>query len=171
MGKISQEQEKGLLEAVRGGVGLAGTHGGLGDSFRDNTEYQYMVGGQWVAHPGGEIDYSVQVTDHDDAITKGVGDFKIHSEQYYMHVDPNVKVLATTTFNGDHNSWIDGAVMPVVWKKYYGKGRVFYISVGHTPKDFDIPEAMEILRRGIRWASGSKYEPYEKWMSPVYPKK
>lgn len=171
MGKISQEQEKGLLEAVRGGVGLAGTHGGLGDSFRDNTEYQYMVGGQWVAHPGGEIDYTVQVTDHDDAVTKGVGDFKIHSEQYYMHVDPNVKVLATNTFNGDHNSWIDGAVMPVVWKKYYGKGRVFYISVGHTPKDFDIPEAMEILRRGIRWASGSKYEPYEKWMSPVYPKK
>ena len=171
MGKISQEQEKGLLEAVRGGVGIAGTHGGLGDSFRDNTEYQYMVGGQWVAHPGGEIDYSVQVTDHDDAVTKGVGDFKIHSEQYYMHVDPNVKVLATTTFTGDHNSWIDGAVMPVAWKKYYGKGRVFYISVGHTPKDFDIPESMEILRRGIRWASGSKYEPYEKWLSPVYPTK
>jgi type 1 glutamine amidotransferase len=86
-------------------------------------------------------------------------------------VDPNVKVLATTTFTGDHNSWIDGAVMPVAWKKYYGKGRVFYISVGHTPKDFDIPESMEILRRGIRWASGSKYEPYEKWMSPVYPTK
>jgi type 1 glutamine amidotransferase len=59
----------------------------------------------------------------------------------------------------------------VVWKKTYGKGRVFYISVGHTPADFDIPQAWEILQRGIKWASGSKYLPKEEWMSPVYPGK
>ena len=171
MGKITKEQEKALLEAVKRGVGIAGTHGGLGDSFRDNTEYQYMVGGQWVAHPGGVIDYTVEITNSQDPVTRGIKNFAAHSEQYYMHVDPNVKVLATTTFNADHNSWIDKAVIPVVWKKYYGKGRVFYISLGHTPKDFDVPEAMEILRRGIRWASGSKFEPYEEWMSPVYPGK
>ncbi len=171
MATITPEQEKGLLEAVKNGAGLAGTHGGLGDSFRQNTEYQFMVGGQWVAHPGGVIDYTVEVTDHKDPVTKGVGNFKMHSEQYYMHVDPNVKVLATTTFTGEHAAWIAGAVMPVAWKKTYGKGRVFYISVGHTPADFDVPEAWEILTRGIKWASGSKYEPKEKWMSPVYPGK
>ncbi len=171
MGKISKEQEKGLLEAVKNGVGLAGTHGGLGDSFRDNTEYQFMVGGQWVAHPGGVIDYTVEITDKNDPLTRGLGNFKIKSEQYYMHVDPNVKVLATTTFNADHANWIDKAVIPVVWKKTYGKGRVFYISVGHTPADFDIPESWEILTRGIRWASESKYAPKEDWMSPVYPGK
>ncbi len=171
MGSITKEQEKGLLEAVKNGAGLAGTHGGLGDSFRQNTEYQFMVGGQWVAHPGGVIDYTVEITDKNDPVTQGVKDFKIHSEQYYMQVDPNVKVLATTTFKGDHATWINEAVMPVVWKKTYGKGRVFYISVGHTPADFDVPSAWEILTRGIRWASGSKYEPEEKWMSPVYPGK
>lgn len=171
MGKISKEQEKGLLEAVKSGTGLAGVHGGLGDSFRENTEYQYMVGGQWVAHPGGIIDYTVEITDKNDPVTKGIKDFKMHSEQYYMHVDPNVKVLATTTFNADHNDWIDGAVIPVVWKKTYGKGRVFYLSVGHVAKDFDVPEAMEILVRGIKWASGSKYLPKEEWMSPAYPGK
>jgi len=171
MGQISQEQEKGLLEAVKNGVGLAGTHGGLGDSFRNNTEYQFMVGGQWVAHPGGVIDYTVEITDKNDPLTKGVSNFEINSEQYYMHVDPNVKVLATTTFNNEHAEWIDGAVVPVVWKKTYGKGRVFYISVGHTPADFDIPQAWEILQRGIKWASGSKYLPKEEWMSPVYPGK
>jgi len=171
MGQITGDQEKGLLEAVKNGAGLAGTHGGLGDSFRNNTEYQFMVGGQWVAHPGGVIDYSVQITDKNDPVTKGLGDFKITSEQYYMHVDPNVKVLATTTFNAEHAEWIDGAAMPVVWKKTYGKGRVFYISVGHTPADFDIPEAWKILKRGIKWASGSKYLPKEEWMSPVYQRK
>ena len=170
MGKITKEQEKGLLEAVKNGAGIAGTHGGLGDSFRNNTEYQYMVGGQWVAHPGGVIDYTVQVTDKNDLVTQGLGEFKMHSEQYYMHVDPNVKVLATTTYSGEHGDWITGAVIPVVWKKTFGKGRVFYISVGHTPADFDVPEAWEILKRGMKWASGSKYLPNEDWVSPVYPK-
>lgn len=171
MGKITGEQEKGLLEAVKNGAGLAGFHGGLGDSFRESTAYQFMTGGQWVAHPGGVIDYTVEITDPNDPVTRGIKNFKVHSEQYYMHVDPNVKVLATTTFDGEHNDWIEGAVIPVVWKKTYGKGRVFYLSVGHVVKDLDTPEVMEILIRGIKWASGSRNLPEEKWMSPVYPGK
>lgn len=168
MGKIEKEQEKALLKAVKRGVGIAGWHGGLGDAFRNNTEYQFMVGGQWVAHPGGVIDYDVNITDKKDPVTKGLKDFHMHSEQYYMHVDPNVKVLAMTTFNGDHAPWIDGAVMPVVWKKTYGEGRVFYSSLGHVASDFDVPEALEIMKRGIRWASLSLYEDTENWLSPVY---
>lgn len=154
MGKIEGKQEKGLLKAVKNGVGIAGWHGGLGDAFRNNTEYQFMVGGQWVAHPGGVIDYEVNIVDREDAVTKGLSDFKMHSEQYYMHVDPIVKVLATTKFNGDYAFWINGVEMPVVWKKMYGKGRVFYSSLGHVAKDFDVPEAFEIMKRGILWAAG-----------------
>jgi len=168
MGKITREQEQGLLAAVKNGTGIAGWHGGTGDAFRDNTEYQFMIGGQWVAHPGGVIDYDVKITNHNDEVTKGLNDFHMHSEQYYMHIDPNVKVLATTRYNGDHAAWIDGAVMPVAWKKYYGKGRVFYSSLGHVAADFDVPEALAIMKRGIRWAGESKYAPYEKWMQPVY---
>ena len=85
-----------------------------------------------------------------------------------MHVDPNVKVLATTTFSGEADSWIEGAVMPVIWKKYFGEGRVFYFSVGHSPEVFDIYEPMTVLQRGFQWASGSKYEPKESWISPIY---
>lgn len=168
MGKISKEQEAGLLKAIKGGVGLAGWHGGLGDSFRNNVAYQFMVGGQWVAHPGGIIDYRVKITNHKDPVTKGLKDFDMRSEQYYMHVDPNVKVMATTTFSGKHASWIEGSVMPVVWKKYYGDGRVFYSSLGHVMKDFDVAEALEIQKRGIRWAAESKYHPKEKWVDPKY---
>lgn len=168
MGTITNEQEKALLDAVKNGVGLAGWHGGTGDSFRNNTEYQFMVGGQWVAHPGGVIDYTVQITDKDDPVTAGLNDFAMHSEQYYMHVDPNVKVLATTTFNDENASWIGGSVMPVAWKKYYGNGRVFYSSLGHVMSDFQVTEAFEITKRGIRWAAESKYQPKEKWLRPVY---
>lgn len=168
MGKITKEQSAGLLNAIKGGVGLAGWHGGIGDSFRDNVEYQFMVGGQWVAHPGGVIDYTVNIINQDDPVTKGLKEFAMHSEQYYMHVDPNVKVLATTTFTGKHAAWIEGAVMPVTWKKYFGEGRVFYSSLGHVMKDFEVPEALELQKRGIRWAAESKYHPKETWVDPKY---
>ena len=168
MGTITGKQSSALLNAVKSGVGIAGWHGGLADSFRQNTGYQFMVGGQWVAHPGGIIDYDVNIVDHNDPVTKGIADFKMHSEQYYLHVDPNMKVLATTTFGDEHASWIKGCVIPVVWKKMYGKGRVFYTSLGHQAVDFSVPEALEITKRGILWACESKYGPEEEWVQAVY---
>jgi hypothetical protein len=77
MGTITPDQEAGLLDAVRSGVGIAGWHGGMGDSFRNNTEYQFMVGGQWVAHPGNIIDYEVNIIKPEDPIVAGLSDFKI----------------------------------------------------------------------------------------------
>ena len=154
MSEISDAQEQGLLGAVRSGVGIAGWHGGMADSFRNSVDYQFMVGGQWVAHPGNVIPYTVQITQA-DPITEGLADFEITSEQYYLHVDPGNEVLATTTFSGDYGDapWLAGTVMPVVWKRYFGKGRVFYSSLGHVRKDFDVPEAREIMLRGLLWAT------------------
>ena len=153
MDSITKEQLSGLQAAVQSGVGFGGWHGGMGDSFRQSTDYQFMVGGQWVAHPGGIIPYRVNVTRHDDPIVKGLADFDMVSEQYFMHVDPSNEVLATTTFRGDVNPWIGGTVMPVVWKRRYGAGRVFYTSLGHVAKDFDVPEARTIVQRGMLWAA------------------
>jgi type 1 glutamine amidotransferase len=154
MSTITKEQEKGLLTAIKNGVNVGGWHGGTADAFRNNVEYQFMVGGQWVAHPGNIIDYRVNVTNHEDPITQGISDFDMHSEQYYMHVDPSNEVLATTTFSGEHAFWVEGTVMPVVWKRMYGNGRVFYSSLGHVAADFNVPEAKEIQRRGLLWAAG-----------------
>jgi type 1 glutamine amidotransferase len=153
MSKIEKEEVAMLTSAVREGVGLAGYHGGMGDSFRDAVEYQFMVGGQWVAHPGGIIDYRVDITRPDDPVMQGINSFPYHSEQYYMHVDPSNEVLATTTFNGDHAYWINGVTMPVVWKRMHGKGRVFYSSLGHVASEFQVPEMATILRRGMSWAA------------------
>ena len=156
MSSITREQEAGLLEAVRErGVNVGGWHGGMADAFRMNTEYQFMCGGQWVAHPGNIIDYRVNVHDQEHPITAGISDFDMRSEQYYMHTDPGNAVLATTTFSGDHAPWIDGTVMPVVWTRRYGAGKVFYSSLGHVIGDFDVPEAREIVRRGLLWAADS----------------
>ena len=153
MSKIEKDQAASLEAAVRGGVGLAGYHGGMGDAFRDAVDYQFMVGGQWVAHPGNIIDYRVDITRPDDPVMAGIDSFAYHSEQYYMHVDPSNEVLATTTFTGEHAGWIDGVVMPVVWKRRHGAGRVFYSALGHVASEFDVPQMRTILRRGMNWAA------------------
>ena len=168
MGETTDAQRKGLFTAVKNGAGIAGWHGGMGDAFRNDTAYQYMVGGQFVAHPGGIVRYKVNITDTDDEITTGISDFEMNTEQYYMHIDPNVKVLATTTFNGDHDSWIDKCVIPVAWKKMFGKGRVSYCSPGHKMDDFEVPEFMQMIKRGIVWASKSIAEGPEEWRKAVY---
>jgi len=147
MGTIAGEQAENLCGAIERGVGLAGCHGGMGDAFRDATNYQFMVGGQWVAHPGNIKDYRVHIVDHADAITAGLDHFDVHSEQYYMHVDPSNHVLATTTFE------CNGCTMPVVWKRMWGAGRVFYSSLGHAANEFDVPEVMALTTRGMLWAA------------------
>lgn len=153
MSAITREQEKGLLDAIKSGVGVAGWHGGMADSFRNSVDYQWMVGGQWVAHPGNIIDYRVNIINHEDPITAGLDDFDMHSEQYYMHVDPGNEVLATTTFQTEIAPWVNGTVMPVVWKRMWGQGRVSYCSLGHVVTDFNVPEAREIVVRGMMWAA------------------
>ncbi|HEX9995667.1 MAG TPA: ThuA domain-containing protein [Abditibacterium sp.] len=155
MGTIEKEEEEGLLNAVKSGVGLAGWHGGTCDAFRNNTGYQWMTGGQWVAHPGNIIDYTVNISNSEHPITRGLSDFAMHSEQYYMHTDPGNSVLATTTFDGTQEgaTWVAGTVMPVIWTRMWGQGKVFYSSLGHQNSDFEVYEAAETVRRGMIWAS------------------
>jgi type 1 glutamine amidotransferase len=176
MGDITKEQFKGLEKAVMNGTGFSGWHGGLGDAFRDNLKYQFMVGGQFVFHPGGNIDHSIKIIDKSDPITRGLNDFDLKkTEQYYMLIDPNIKVLAISEFErekyqkpGKEENKITGSTMPVVWKKYYGKGRIFHSSIGHHLTDFDVPEVMTMQMRGFRWASEGKYAKKEHTITPIY---
>ena len=170
---LPRDLDKHLLAAVQAGVGIGGWHGGMCDAFRTYEKYQFMTGGQWVSHPGGDkATYRVRIGRAQHEITDGVQDFFVTSEQYFMHVDPGVNVLATTYFpegaasgdglDQDAQDAVDrderepGAVMPVTWTKRYGKGRVFYTSVGHVAKVFDIPEVLTMLRRGLVWAAKGK---------------
>ena len=157
MGEISNEQASPVFKAVsEGGVGIAGCHGGMCDSFRKNTEWQFMTGGQWVAHPGNDgVNYRVKLLRTDSPIVSGLEDYDVSSEQYYMHVDPSNRVLATTEFPvapGPHtpNGRFD---MPVVWTRAYGRGRVFYNSLGHQANIVEAEPTLTILRRGFAWAA------------------
>lgn len=159
MGEITHERAQNLANAVRAGCGLAGWHGGMGDAFRASTDFQFMVGGQFVAHPGNIINYSVEITNTTHPITRGLADadhrtFRVRSEQYYMHVDPSNRVLAKTTFSAKHAPWIDRTQMPVLWTRPHGKGRVAYCSIGHGTSDLGAKPVPEIVTRCVLWAAG-----------------
>ncbi len=160
MGSITWDQVRNVSKAVASGVGLAGCHGGMCDSFRDNTEWQFMTGGQWVSHPGGDgVEYTVNIRRGSSPIIEGIEDFKVSSEHYYLHVDPAIEVLATTrfplvTYYHASNKVVD---MPVVWTKFWGNGRVFYTSLGHHDDVFDkSPSANVLMERGLVWAGEGK---------------
>tara|TARA_B100001250_G_scaffold122420_1_gene103961 strand:- start:735 stop:1571 length:837 start_codon:yes stop_codon:yes gene_type:complete len=178
MGKITKEQFEGLEKAIMNGTGFSGWHGGLGDAYRDNLRYQFIVGGQFIFHPGGKIDHSIKIIDKTDPITRGLNDFDLKkTEQYYMLIDPNIKVLAISEFirekyekPGVEENKLTGSTMPVVWKKNYGKGRIFYSSIGHNLTDFDVPEVITMQMRGFSWAAEGKYTKKEPTISPAYKK-
>lgn len=157
MGKISKNQAESVSEAVAAGV--AGCHGGMCDAFRESTLWQFITGGNWVAHPGGdEIKYTVNICASSSEITDRIGDFDVCSEQYYLHVDPAVEVLATTRFPvaDDHHSANGEVDMPLVWTKRWGTGRVFYNSLGHRTEVIAAPEPLELMRRGFLWAAAGR---------------
>ncbi|MDR1693279.1 MAG: ThuA domain-containing protein [Oscillospiraceae bacterium] len=161
MGKILREYTQNVAKAVGAGVGLAGCHGGMCDSFREDTEWQFITGGQWVSHPGGDgVRYTVNINHGSSPITEGIGDFEVCTEHYYLHIDPAVEVLATTAFPLIPYYHVSNkpVAMPVAWTKFWGNGRVFYTSLGHHDDVFDVPEAGLLMRRGMFWAlEGKEY--------------
>jgi type 1 glutamine amidotransferase len=153
-GRFTAEQERGLVERVSAGAGFAGWHGGVLATGFEAPRYQYMVGGRFVCHPGGFVDHTVHITG-DHAIVDGLENFPIRTEQYYCHVDPALDVLATTTFAGHPEApETAGTVMPVVWIRRFGRGRVFVSSLGHSPADLMVPQVRTLTGRGLLWAGG-----------------
>jgi type 1 glutamine amidotransferase len=154
MGTLTDQQEKKLVAVIAGGTGLAGFHGGMGDAFRGRIDYQWMVGGQFVSHPDDLQYYQVNIVNRPDPITDGIEDFTVRTEQYYMLVDPRNEVLATTVMRSRSAPWVDGVVVPVMWKKIHGVGRVFYSALGHQCAEFKAsPPQLELTLRGMQWAT------------------
>jgi type 1 glutamine amidotransferase len=149
--ELSVFQEQSLVKAIERGVGLASWHG-IAAAFDGSHPFKLVLGGQFIAHPGDFIEYEVRFPEP-DPLTEGLSSFKVTSEQYYLHTDPGNEVIATTLIDGDNFTWLKGVTMPVAWKRQWGRGRVFYHSIGHSPKELEIPEVLELTRRGIRWAA------------------
>jgi len=148
------DQLKGLFEAVAAGVGLAGVHGGGAASFPGIRALNHLIGGLFVCHPGGaETPYTVHIDDLDHPITRGLADFDVTSEQYYLLVDPANHVLASTCYPASRAPLGEDVTMPVVWTRQHHASRVFYSSLGHDAATLSRPPILELTTRGLLWAA------------------
>ena len=161
MGEINHDYVQNLSAALATGVGMAGCHGGMCDSFRNDTQWQFITGGQWVSHPGGDgILQDVNICHGSSPIIEGINDFKVATEHYYLHIDPAVEILATTPFPHPDVPYYHISnkpiAMPIAWTKYWGNGRIFYTALGHHDDVFDVPEAAKMMKNGMLWAAAGK---------------
>jgi type 1 glutamine amidotransferase len=151
-GAISPAQEAALVEAVGGGLGLVTWHGAT-SAFLASRPFKFLVGGQFVAHPGDEdVTYTVEFVG-DDPLVAGLAPVTVTSEQYYLLVDPAVTVLATTRMVAPGMDWLAGVEMPAAWCRTWGGGRVFYCSLGHTVEILELASVTTLLRRAAVWAT------------------
>ncbi|MFW2513175.1 ThuA domain-containing protein [Demequina sp. SO4-13] len=167
MGSATVEEVEGLRQAVAAGAGLAGWHGGVIDSYRNSTDYLQLLGAQFAAHPHAPEDrgrtdveayrdYTVHFTERaaDHPITKGMADFPIRTEQYWVLSDAHNRVLADCELvPGPGDEWDEPITMPVAWTRQWGKGRIFAVTLGHTLDVLQREEVSSLIERGMQWAA------------------
>ncbi|WP_020075546.1 ThuA domain-containing protein [Cryocola sp. 340MFSha3.1] len=168
MNTIEEPEFRGLQRAVLNGTGMAGWHGGIADSYRNNADYLHMIGGQFAHHAGkdpaervGEqsdnyIPYTVHITYYGRThpITQGIDDFDLVTEQYWVLSDEYNDVLATTTQSvRPWDAWNRPVTAPAIWTRQWGKGRIFVSAPGHRLEIVESQPVRTIIERGMLWAS------------------
>jgi uncharacterized protein len=168
MTTIETAEFNGLRDAVEAGTGLAGWHGGIADSYRNNSDYLHLIGGQFACHPGKHADervgeqsdnyvpYTVTMTPAaaGHPITAGIGDFELVTEQYWVLADDYIDVLATTTQKvREWDPWHREVTSPAIWTRQWGKGRIFVATPGHHVDILEDSNVKTIIERGMLWAS------------------
>jgi type 1 glutamine amidotransferase len=168
MSTIEKAEFEGLRAAVEAGTGLAGWHGGIADSYRNNADYLQLIGGQFAAHPGkapeertGEqsdnyMPHTIEMTEAaaEHPITRGIGDFELTTEQYWVLHDDYIDVLATTTQAvRPWDPWTRPVTSPALWTRQWGKGRIFVSTPGHRVEVLENPTVRTIIERGLLWAA------------------
>lgn len=168
MSTIEKDELRGLRTAVENGTGLAGWHGGIADSYRNSADYLHLIGGQFACHPGkhpdertGErsdnyVPYTVTMLPAaaDHPITRGIPDFGLVTEQYWVLTDSYIDVLATTTQSvREWDPWHREVTSPAIWTRQWGKGRIFVCTPGHQTDVLEDNNVRTIIERGLLWAS------------------
>ncbi|MDQ0680675.1 type 1 glutamine amidotransferase [Arthrobacter pascens] len=168
MSTIERDEFEGLRTAVENGTGLAGWHGGIADSYRNTSDYLHLIGGQFACHPGkhpdecagGQSDNYVPYTVNmlpaaaEHPITRGISDFDLVTEQYWVLSDNYIDVLATTTQKvRPWDPWNREVTSPAVWTRQWGQGRIFVCTPGHNVKVLEDTNVSTMIERGLLWAS------------------
>ncbi len=140
-----------LKEAVESGKGLVLVHFACG-AFQEWPEFRNLAGRAWNPKLRGHDRhgaFTVEITDVDHPITKGMKPFETTDELYTcLDGDRPITVVAKAT------SKVDKKDYPMAFVLDYGKGRVFHCVLGHDVKAFEAQGVKDLFRRGTAWTGG-----------------
>ena len=157
--EINAEQKEALLSFVHDdGKGFVGVHSAT-ITFTSWPEYGEMIGGYFDEHPWGTFDAPIVVEDPNfpgmqqwpkafvlkDEIYQ-IKNFSREKVRVLMRLDPHKLDLNNPRV---HRKDLDFAV---AWAKMYGKGRVFYSTLGHVEQNWDDSRLQKMYSEAIRWA-------------------
>jgi type 1 glutamine amidotransferase len=158
---LTAEQKADLLSFVRDdGKGFVAAHSAA-TAFFSWPEFGDMLGGRFDEHPWGITDATVVVEDpRFPAMRRFPSTVVLHDEHYQVkdysrdrvhvlaHLDAGTLDLRAPLV---HRTDRDFAV---AWSKRYGKGRVFYSTLGHDIESWDNPIISDMYFQAIRWSLG-----------------
>ncbi|HWQ91824.1 MAG TPA: ThuA domain-containing protein, partial [Clostridia bacterium] len=166
-GDLPVPDKAAFLEWIKSGKGFVGMHSAT-DTFHGYPEFIEMIGGEFKSH-GAQVEVEAINQDQSCPACRHLGEtWKVYDEIYLFKNFDASKVHGLLTLDKQPNDKTPGNY-PVAWCKEYGKGRVFYTSLGHrediwdanTPADFKRMNSKEIalayqqhILGGIKWALG-----------------
>jgi len=157
-------QRAALLGFVKSGKGFVGIHA-ASDNFYTWPEAQEMLGGLFHDHPWISLDSeAVKIDDPANPVAAAFGrkGFWIREEIYQImgpYARDRQRVLLSLDMSMAENVRLGrvartDADFPIAWIRDYGRGRVFYCSIGHNPSITRVPEILKFYLDGIRFAIG-----------------
>jgi uncharacterized protein len=156
---LSNEQKAAFLNFIRSGKGFVGIHSAT-DTFYNWPEYGEMIGGYFDGHPWTQNDtVSINASDRKNPITKHWEEsFKLTEEIYQFKEFNREKVTVTMSLDTANTDMTKKGVkakeFPVTWLRDYGKGRVFYTSLGHRPEVWRDQRYQTMIVNAMKWAAG-----------------
>lgn len=144
VGELTDAQENGLLTFIKRGGGFFGLHTAAA-SFHDAKGYHEMLNSFLLGHSK-YMDFTVNIIDVDHEITRGLSDFVVTDELYYVKHNPsrshNLMQAYDPTCDETH---------VMAFHHTYVDGRVFYFALGHDMAALENPNFQEVIRRGVLW--------------------
>ncbi|XOV72167.1 MAG: ThuA domain-containing protein [Verrucomicrobiota bacterium] len=141
-----------FMEWIQSGKAFLGMHS-ASDTFHGFPKFVGMIGGEFLTH-GRQVEVNARVEDRHHPSCQHYGEqFTVFDEIYILKNFHRDRVHGLLSQDQRPNTWEPGDY-PIAWCSEYGKGKVFYTSLGHREDIWTSDHYQKHILGGIRWALG-----------------
>ncbi len=154
-GDLPIPDKEAFMQWIKDGGAFVGMHSAT-DTFHGYRPFIDMIGGEFKTH-GAQVVVNMLNEDPKHPATKHLGaswNLQGKKEEIYEFKSYEEKSVHALLMLAKHPQRDEAGRFPVAWSKMYGKGKVFYTSLGHNEYVWEMPEYQQHILGGIKWATG-----------------